>query len=111
MRKIALQTLAYVCLILGLLTVWTPIPTGLPLLAVGLFLLVASNRAAKQKLRAVRSSYPRIDRGIEWVEARAHRSMAVTLKRTRPFRAKAKAKIGSITPLPASGGEKPPGTL
>lgn len=106
MRKIVTLTLAGVCIFLGLLTVWTPLPTGVPLLAIGLFLLVAVSRRAKRALRWIRTHYPSIDLGIEWVEARAHRSMATTLKRTRPFRPK--SKLGALAPVALPTGEEPP---
>jgi hypothetical protein len=33
--------LAIACLIAGFATIWLPIPTGVPLLALGIFLLIA----------------------------------------------------------------------
>ena len=93
MRKLAVTCLAVVCLIAGLLTVWTPLPTGVPLIAIGLFLLLTVSPRAKRTLRRVRANHARVDRGLEWVEARAHRSMAVTLRRTRPYRHKAKMAL------------------
>lgn len=104
MRRIAILTVSAICIVLGLLTVWTPIPSGVPLLAVGIFLLLTVSPRAKKALRNIRTRVPRIDRGIEWVEARAHRSMAVTLKRTRPFRPKAK-----LVPVSASDPNRPAG--
>jgi hypothetical protein len=104
MRKIAVTSLAVVCLVAGLLTVWTPLPTGVPLIALGLFLLLTVSPRAKRVLRGVRANHHRVDRGLEWIEARAHRSMAVTLRRTRPYRHKAKLAL-----LQTGGiGERPP---
>lgn len=105
MRKIAVTSLAVVCLIAGLLTVWTPLPTGVPLIALGLFLLLTVSPRAKRVLRRIRARHPRVDRGLEWIEARAHRSMAVTLRRTRPYRHKAKLVLLST---PERAGQHPP---
>lgn len=106
MRKIAVASLALVCLIVGFVTVWTPIPTGVPLIALGIFLLLTVSPRAKRTLRGLRTRYGRVDRVVEWVEVRAHRSMATTLKRTRPRRFK--PKLGRLAPLPATGdGSRP----
>lgn len=104
MRKIAVASLAVGCLIVGLLTVWTPLPTGVPLIAVGVFLLLTVSPRAKRVLRRVRANHHRVDHGLEWIEARAHRSMAVTLRRTRPYRHKAKMALLH----PGGIGQRPP---
>lgn len=106
MRKIAVASLAVVCLVVGLITVWTPIPSGVPLIAVGIFLLLTVSPRAKRILRGLRTRYGRLDRAVEWVEVRAHRSMATTLKRTRPRRFK--PKLRGLAPVPAtSDGSRP----
>lgn len=91
-RKIATIAVASVCIVLGLLTVWTPLPTGVPLLALGVVLLVTVSTTARQRLRSARGRSEMLDRGIHFVEQRAHRSMATMLKRTRPLARKASAK-------------------
>ncbi|WP_018697998.1 hypothetical protein [Amorphus coralli] len=106
MRKIAIATLAVICLVLGLLTVWTPIPSGVPLIAVGIFLLLTISPRAKRAMRHVRGRYDTVDRAVQWVEARAHRSMATTLKRTRPRRFK--TKLGGLAPASVGSNGRPP---
>jgi len=91
-RKLILMTFATVCIVLGLLTVWTPIPTGLPLLALGIVVAVSVSTTARRLLRSVRARSASIDRGLVFVETRTHRNMATMLRRTRPLGRKIEAK-------------------
>ena len=91
-RKTIFIAVAVVCLVFGLLTVWTPLPTGVPLLAVGIVILVSVSATARRYMRAARERSGRLDRGLAFVETRAHRNMATMLKRTRPLARKLEAK-------------------
>ncbi|MEM7696514.1 MAG: hypothetical protein AAF318_18870 [Pseudomonadota bacterium] len=91
-RKFAIIAAASVCLILGLLTVWTPLPTGVPLIAVGVVLLVTVSATARRMVRQARAKSRRVDIGVAFVETRAGRGMATMLKRTRPLARKMEAK-------------------
>lgn len=91
-RKTVFLSIAIVCLFFGLLTVWTPLPTGVPLLAIGIVILVSVSATARRYLRRARERSGRLDRGIAFVETRAHRNMATMLKRTRPLARKIEAK-------------------
>ncbi|MEM8856517.1 MAG: hypothetical protein AAGD34_22695 [Pseudomonadota bacterium] len=92
MRKIAFIVIAAVCLLVGLLTVWTPLPTGIPLIAVGIVLLVTVSATARRYLKRARERSAALDKGIHEVEKRAGRNMATMLKRTRPLARKIEAK-------------------
>jgi len=91
-RKFAIIAFAAFCILVGLLTVWTPIPTGVPLLAIGTVLAVSVSATARQLLRRARARSRPLDRGLVFVETRTHRNMATMLKRTRPLARKIEAK-------------------
>lgn len=91
-RKFAVIAAAAVCIFFGLLTVWTPLPTGVPLLAIGAVLLVTVSTTARKRLRSARTRSDLLNRGLHYVEERTGRSMSTMLKRTRPLRRKADAK-------------------
>jgi hypothetical protein len=91
-RKIAFIAFATVCIVIGLLTVWTPLPTGIPLLAIGVVSLVTVSATARRLVKRARLHSGALDRGIVFVESRAHRNMSTMLKRTRPLKRKIEAK-------------------
>jgi MFS superfamily sulfate permease-like transporter len=91
-RKLAFITFATVCLVIGLLTVWTPLPTGIPLMALGIVVFVTVSATARRMLRSARLRSDALDRGLVFVETRTHRNMATMLKRTRPLARKMEAK-------------------
>ncbi|MEM9634640.1 MAG: hypothetical protein AAGA50_25140 [Pseudomonadota bacterium] len=78
--------LAALLILLGLVTVWLPIPTGVPLLALGLIVIVGTSRGAARMLRNRRRNTPQLNDAITWVEDRSPLRFARILKRTRPRR-------------------------
>lgn len=82
--KLALWALAAVLIILGLATVLLPIPTGVPLIALGAILIIATSRAAARLVRKRRKSERRLNSVFLWLEERAPAKLARILKRTRP---------------------------
>ncbi|MEM6761371.1 MAG: hypothetical protein AAF615_00705 [Pseudomonadota bacterium] len=91
-RKVILFSIAGVCLLIGTLTVWTPLPTGIPLIALGIVILVSVSATARRLMRRARERSSRLDRGLAFVETRAHRNMSTMLRRTRPLARKLEAK-------------------
>lgn len=77
-------SLAALLLLLGFATVWLPIPTGVPLLALGLIVIVGTSRSAARHLRKRRRNTPPLNEAITWVENRSPLRFARILKRTRP---------------------------
>lgn len=104
-RKGVVLAIASACLVLGLATVWTPIPTGVPLLAIGIFLFIGVSSTARRMMHAWRRRSRRVDAALSWVEDRAHRKMAIPLRRTRPLERKRKGvlKPSASTDLTAKG--------
>ncbi|MEP4031422.1 hypothetical protein [Roseibium polysiphoniae] len=82
--KLLYWTLALVLIALGLATVWLPIPTGVPLLALGMIVIIATSRQAARALRNRRRRVPRLNSLFTWLEDRSPMRFARILKRTRP---------------------------
>ncbi len=72
-----------------------PLPTGVPLIALALFILMASNRRFSGFVRLLRRRVRWLDNVFRWVEKRTGGRFAATLLRTRP-------RVGPIVkPVPA----------
>lgn len=82
--KLLWWSLAVILILLGLATVWLPIPTGVPLLALGLIVIIGTSRTAARMLRSRRRNTPHLNNAITWVEDRSPLRFARILKRTRP---------------------------
>ncbi|MCT8970251.1 hypothetical protein [Microbaculum marinisediminis] len=82
---LVLKPFAILALIAGAITVPTPLPTGAPLMALGLALLVATSSTARRWLRSVRRRSNHLDRLIRIAEPRFGRRLGVALRRTRPI--------------------------
>ena len=82
--KLLWWSLAALLILLGLATVWLPIPTGVPLMALGLIVIVGTSRSAARMLRSRRRNTPHLNSAITWVEERSPLRFARILKRTRP---------------------------
>ena len=95
--KVIVWSAAGVLILLGLLTVWMPIPTGVPLLAAGAVLILGSSRQAARWLRGHRRSWHPLDAAMTWVEDRAPRTLASVLRRRRPRR-----KVPPLSVLPSA---------
>lgn len=76
--------LAFALILLGLATLWLPIPTGVPLLAAGTITLIAADRRAARLLRRQRKALPRLNSLFVWLEDRSPVRLGRILRRTRP---------------------------
>ncbi|MCV6546193.1 MAG: hypothetical protein OIF56_02745 [Cohaesibacter sp.] len=85
LKQWTMVALALFCLVGGLITIWLPIPTGLPLLALGLFLLIAYSSASRKWIRRLRKVWPFVDHQMVWIEGRVGKSVGRVLKTTRPL--------------------------
>ncbi|MBO0346747.1 hypothetical protein J0X15_16085 [Roseibium sp. CAU 1637] len=82
--KLIWSVIALFLFALGLATVWLPIPTGVPLMAFGLILLIGSSRKAARTLRKRRKTGRRLNSLFIWIEDRTPSQFARILRRTRP---------------------------
>ena len=81
----AILAFAGLCLLAGAATIWLPIPTGVPLLALGLFLIIANSRMGRRLFRKLRKHVDWLDHALLWLEDRAGQSVGRVLKTTRPL--------------------------
>lgn len=93
---------AAVLIALGLLTVWLPIPTGVPLIAGGAFLILGTSRQAVRWLRARRRRNLDLNRLISGLEDRAPTPVAEVLRRSRP-RGPGRSEMSPTPALPPEG--------
>lgn len=101
--KLFWWALALMFILLGAATIALPIPTGVPLLAAGAVILIATSRKAARALRNRRKRTPRLNRTFHWLEDRSPRRLARILKRTRPRQPGAFAQAAPLRPGPSSG--------
>ena len=92
LRKYILIAIAITFVVVGMVTAPTPLPTGVPLLALGIVMLVTISATARLVVRRLRTRSGTVDRGFAFVETRANRPIATVLKRTRPLARKIEAK-------------------
>ncbi|TCT09280.1 hypothetical protein EDC22_107127 [Tepidamorphus gemmatus] len=86
---LVLRPAGIVTLILGAITLPTPLPTGILLIGLGTALLIATSATVRIQVRRLRARFPRLDRALEGIEPRLVRWLAVPLRRTRPIRRRA----------------------
>ncbi len=91
-RQLVMITVGWFCLILGFLTFWLPIPTGLVLMAVGLALLISSSPRAVRLVRALRERHPRLDRLLLKAQPSMPRILRLAIARTSVRRWRAQVK-------------------
>ncbi|SNY92505.1 hypothetical protein SAMN04515647_2778 [Cohaesibacter sp. ES.047] len=98
----AVLTFAVLCIIAGLATIWLPIPTGVPLLALGSFLIIANSRVGRNFFRRLRKHVSWLDHALLWLEERTGRTFGRVLKTTRPLvtRHRRRAELQSLKQTP-----------
>jgi hypothetical protein len=79
-----LTPLLLVLFVVGLVLAPTPIPLGIPIMALSLFALIATNPHAARLVQGLRGRFARLDKAIRFIEDRAGRRIGDTLRRTRP---------------------------
>ncbi|MEM9113654.1 MAG: hypothetical protein AAGD10_08870 [Myxococcota bacterium] len=75
--------MAILCLGVGAILFWLPIPLGAPLIAIGTALLVTSSETARRWLREQRRRRKSLDNFLEALEPRLPVDLAESLKKTR----------------------------
>lgn len=79
-----LTPLLLVLFVVGLVLAPTPIPLGIPIMALSLFALIATNPHAARLVQGLRGRFALLDKGIRFVEDKAGGRIGETLRRTRP---------------------------
>ncbi|GHA30168.1 hypothetical protein GCM10007989_27330 [Devosia pacifica] len=86
MLSYLLTPMLVVMFLVGLILAPTPIPIGLPVMALALVLLISTNPQAANQLLLWRRRWPRLDAAFRAIEDRAGPRLGATLRRTRPPR-------------------------
>ena len=86
MLSYLLTPMLVVMFLVGLILAPTPIPVGLPVMALALVLLIRTNPQAANQLLLWRRRWPRLDAAFRAIEDRAGPRLGATLRRTRPPR-------------------------
>ncbi|WP_051332643.1 hypothetical protein [Cucumibacter marinus] len=88
MIKLFIIIAALMIFVVGAITAPTPIPIGVPLMALSLFMLISVSNTARRAVKRARYRWERLDGWIIWLEDRAKGKVGDTLKNTRPRRRK-----------------------
>jgi len=84
MVKVILQFSAAFLLLAGLLLLWTPIPVGAIMIAVGFTTLIATSRPFARLIRSTRKRLTFFNHWIMFIEDRVSGRLKRILKMTRP---------------------------
>ena len=101
MRIITLIT-GSILLLLGILSLATPIPGGVLVLAVGAGMVICTSETAARKLREFRTKHARINRLIVWMEAKMGDRLSAPLRGTRPIPEKTQVTVVPEETVPDS---------
>ena len=82
--RIVILTTGTVLLVLGLISMVTPIPGGTLLITVGVGMVICSSDTATRYIRNCRTKYARLDKSMSWLENKMGERLSAPLKRTRP---------------------------
>jgi len=82
--KVLLIIIAYILIFLGTISIISPIPGAVLLLAVGLSLLICTSTAAASCIRFTRNKSSKLNILMSWIENHSGERMGSILKQTRP---------------------------
>nr|WP_321445282.1 hypothetical protein [uncultured Cohaesibacter sp.] len=85
LKRWLIITIAIVMFLLGLASVWTPIPIGAVLMTFATVLLITNSRKGRQFVRNLRRRFAFVDARMAWFEARSKIKMVRVLRTTRPL--------------------------
>jgi len=81
-KNLGIRVLAILCLLVGFITILTPIPTGIFLLAIGIALFLMTSKTAIIYVRKIRRKFPKVDNLLHKAEYQLPEKLAKTLRRT-----------------------------
>ena len=88
MQRLILFIIAILCLVVGVITLPTPIPLGAILLAIGFALLVLTSVTVRNWLRRLRERFPELDGSLRAVDGYLPRNLRRALRLSAPRRPK-----------------------
>ncbi len=71
-------------ILIGLLTIWTPVPIGAVCIATGSVVLAQRSDRFRRAVRAARRRWPRLDYSFRWLQARTPHGLAQVIAATDP---------------------------
>ena len=83
MRLVTLIT-GIVLLVIGLISMPTPIPGGTFLITVSAGMIICSSDTAARYIQSFRAKFNRFDRAVFWLENKMGERLSEPLRRTRP---------------------------
>lgn len=84
MKRMAMTALGSLLLIIGLLSMFTPIPGVTLLIAVACTLLICSSARMARMLRRGRARFGWLHSGLSWIEEKISPRLTAPLRSTRP---------------------------
>ena len=82
--KLILTGIAVVLLLVGLVSMFTPMPGGTLLIAGGCALLICTSEKAAHKIQATRSDKKWVNGPMTWIENKLGARLSGPMRRTRP---------------------------
>ncbi|MEP1612716.1 MAG: hypothetical protein ABJL72_12460 [Roseobacter sp.] len=76
--------LAYFIILIGLVSMFTPMPGGTLLIVAGCTLLICSNARVASKVKSLRTRKPTINKWLTWIEDKVGERMSGPMRSTRP---------------------------
>jgi hypothetical protein len=76
--------LAYLIILIGLVSMFTPMPGATLLIAAGCTLLICSNARAAAKVKSLRTTKPMFNKSLTWVEDKMGERVSGPMRSTRP---------------------------
>jgi len=73
-----------IMLLFGMVSMVTPIPGGILLIAVGGGMVICSSDRAENYIRGKRLKHPSLDKQMAWIEDKMGERISAPLRRTRP---------------------------
>jgi hypothetical protein len=80
------RVLGWTLVVAGAILTPTPVPIGLPLVAIGFYLVARDSVMARGMVRWVRRHIPPLHRGLEGLHPRVGKGMRAFIDRTHPDR-------------------------
>ena len=95
-KRWVIITFALLLFLIGLGSVWTPVPIGAILMTFATFLLIAYSRRGRALVRGARRRFALIDRQMRWFESKSKAKMARVLKTTQPLESRLRYGIKKL---------------
>ena len=82
--RVFLSGIAFLLILLGLVSMFSPLPGATILIAAGCALLICTNKRAANMVRACRSRFSFLNRGMIWIEDKMGEKLSGPMRSTRP---------------------------